>query len=226
MKPSGFTLVEITLAVFLSSLMMISLYAIFVTAYQYQVQGYQKDRIQSSHLLSVKSFARVLQETTVLHNPPPPCPGGNCAGSVDQNHTYIMGCTNYDPNVESRNLLLAIDTHMLDTTSRMLVYRGCVSAAGALTLSFARGTFPSPLACPAAAVDCTRPSTDLGAGAVDMIIGEKLSYDDSPYDTLYFKRPANMNNLVELHYRVGSGTAAVTVNTSIQMMKHQTSSTP
>ncbi len=197
----GFTLVELLVAVLLSAMVLMGLAAIYTAVFRLQNQSFQKDVIHDGAIMSATAIARDLARTTSLSIPAWPCPNGNCAGSAPVGADMLRGCSNYDssglnptdPRIDRGPAGPPIHT-----------YQYCV-IAGDLYMTWQDGM---GAACPPTyTCDATAPNA--------LILARHVSKD--PAYPHYFIRPANVNNVVELHYMVGTGTAAVTVNTAVTL---------
>src|SRR5258706_10985762 len=109
----GFTLIEMVLAVLLSSLIMLSLAAIFGSSLSWHKLFFLQGKIQGETVLSYQSLSRDLGMTTTISSPLAPCPGGSCAVSTNQGSDTLSGCTNYDSTINNGN------PGMLDPGSKM-----------------------------------------------------------------------------------------------------------
>lgn len=210
----GFTLAELLAAVALGALVMLGFAAILPTLFTLQVNLHKKDLIQVHSIQSLEQLTRSVRATTEFTSPPAPCPFGDCAGSVNQDGAVLVGCSNYDRNWSG---------YRLDTFRAVTVCQFCVDTGGRMWYAWKDITPPPPLpaTCPAGPA-CGNPFAGGGAGGTE-ILAQRVSPDGA---FPYFRRPANLNNVVELHYVVGSGTAAVVINTSVAASKQVRSMNP
>lgn len=214
-RRAGFTLVEIMVAVILAALTTLGLASIFSTSLKTQVHGYKKDVVQGDALISLKALTRDVQATTYLDEPLPPCPLGDCTASSAQGSDRLRGCTNYDP---ARGGIGLLDSSF----STMRVYQYCVDGSGTMFYTWRDGALGAVLPCPPAAVAC---GTAIPGGEL-MQLAQKVGRDDCPACGAFFRRPAYLNNVVELHYVVGSSSPTQTINAAVGALKTYHSVTP
>lgn len=216
-QPAGFTLVEMVVAVILGALVMLGLAAVFGTVLRFQTTGARRDIVQAGGLISLRSITKDLQASTAITSPSSPCPGGNCSGSATAAGDVLTGCTNWEMN----------SGQLLDPSTPMRTYHYCVQGD---ILWYHWREDPSPLPCPPPPfLFCGTPITGWELAR----LADGVEYDVGQPN--YFKRPAGMNNVVEVHYVVQSSTsptshmgesARMVVNVSLAVQKSLTSPDP
>lgn len=242
----GFTLVEMLVAVFLSAMVIVALASIFGTALRVQTEGYQKNIVQAGTLLSVNQMTRDVGTTTSFYGGPAgttdqmPCSSGNCSGKNIDLDTLI-GCSNFDgvPGSSSYGM------QPLDgVAANAKIYQYCVDSSGDMWYATADGSkvgfTASGAACTAAnQASCACPSPNgatpkcgdaLYSNGPVTKIATGVSHDPNNTSSTtgengYFRRPG-VSNIIELHYVVGSGTAAVTINQTVKAAKPVNSFSP
>ncbi|MBI3547432.1 MAG: prepilin-type N-terminal cleavage/methylation domain-containing protein [Elusimicrobia bacterium] len=230
-SPRGFSLVELLIAILLTSMVILGIAAVFSAVYRFHVAGYQRGLIQGGKTMSYALLARDIRKTTMFTLPNPPCPSGNCSSSTPVtcptaggpcDSDTLVGCMNLDGIPGSS--FPATQVQRQDTNQLATAYQYCVDASGNMyyTSAQAAGFTCGGAACCPAAVTC---GTALAGGTVSKIASQ-VRKDTAGGFSYYFRRPLKQNNLVEIHYSVGSGTATATVNTAVPAGKTFISPSP
>ncbi|MFA6318607.1 MAG: prepilin-type N-terminal cleavage/methylation domain-containing protein [Elusimicrobiota bacterium] len=202
----GFTLVEVLIALTLSSTVLIALMTVMASVLRSHIDTTLKGEVSAWTVLALDQLNREIGEASYINNP---AHGGT--GNV------ISGCTNF-----SKLLYDAIGEGRLDATKEVTAFYYCRSAdigggMPALIRKFSMGT---TLTCPASIP--SGPCTP-GAGAEVVIRNFHFRDNDGTQSPPLFR---NRGDGIEMHFTVGSltrptsgaaATVAVPVNMKVDM---------
>lgn len=182
-------MIELVLAVFLSAMIMLGLYAIFAMTFSVQKNSYKKDVAQSSAVLSAKSILRDLEKSGSSIRFP----------LITGGEDILAGCTNWDFGLQPP-LGAQIDTSAI-THNYIYCYNG-----SAIRYRWA-DTNP-PGAC-VSLYDCANG----WPAANDLTLATGVAPDPNFFLGGIFYRPTN--NIVELHYVITGATPSFTVDLAV-----------
>ncbi len=192
MKPrgrtAGLTLIELVIAIGLSSLVLLGLASVWVPVLGTQVTLSKSAGAQGQSLLGYKGLVREVSGASEVYDPPPPA-------ALSSASDTLSGCSNYS------SAKGAGAQGLLDPSASNESFYFCVDGGGTLYMTTRTG---SPAACPMAPPAC--------GAAPAMALAQNVSHIGA---TPYFRRPAGQQDVVEVNYEVGSGDSAHDVSTTI-----------
>jgi prepilin-type N-terminal cleavage/methylation domain-containing protein len=181
-KCAGVTLIELLVAVSLSSIVLIGVFSMTASMVQYEVEGLRKGTVTGWSLASLVAMNREIEGASVLVYP--------AAGS---GANYLVVCSNWS------RILNNNAGGLLDATSTLTAYFYCYDAASAVLRRMT-----STASCPASYAP---PACNAGTfGASSMIATGVYPIGAAPVFA------ADSASTVNLRYTVGKPTAGVDVN--------------
>lgn len=195
-KTAGFTLIELIVALSLSSIVLVGVFSIMTSMVQYEIEGGRKGSVTAWSLASISAMNRDIANASVIEYP-------NVGASADS----LVLCNNWSrlmspPNGAMMSALAPAPT---------VVYYCYDAAANALRKMTVTGNCPNVGAGP--------PSCDAGTYGSGSVIATSVYRDLS--NNIVFTNDAQTTNAIRLRFSVGnpaqgtvagSGTSASFVN--------------
>lgn len=193
---AGFTLIELIIAMSISSFVLIGIIGVASQMVRFQMEGVRKGSVTGWTLISLSKMNKELEDASSLY-----CPGigatHTCTGGLSTD--YLSGCSNY-----SRDLAGRIDVNSNNTS-----FYYCVAAVGTpLTQSLLRYELTG------AGVACPMPAPACGVTLPYEVYARDFYAIDPA--TSFFRRADDVSG-VQLNYIVGIATPTTNTPNPVYM---------